>query len=93
VRGEIHFRAAYACSAVATVLLGAMLGIVLRGGQVLTAFGISCVPTAFVVVAGIVGRNLSSQPQYGIASMAVMWGATAMMFVACAVVSAKLLPK
>lgn len=93
VRGEIHFRASYAATAVATILLGAMFGIILRGGQVLTAFGISCVPTAFVVVAAIVGRNLAGHPQFGMASLSVMWGAAAVLYAAAAVVATRWLPR
>lgn len=82
IRGEIHFRMSYSFSAIAIVLLGAVLGIIVRNGQVLTAFGISCVPMAFVVVASIVGRNLADRPQYGWLSILVMWSSTAFMFAA-----------
>lgn len=91
VQGEIHFRASYAASSVAVILLGAMLGIMLRGGQVLTAFGISCLPTAFVVVASIVGRNLSDQPDKTLLSISVMWGATGFMYLATVVMGSKVL--
>ncbi|MFQ5424821.1 MAG: LptF/LptG family permease [Phycisphaerae bacterium] len=91
VTGEIHFRASYSLSAVAVVLIGAMLGVVLRGGQVLTAFGISCLPTAFVVVASIVGRNLADQPGGAPAALAVMWGATAVTYAAAGVIASRVL--
>ncbi|MEK6644442.1 MAG: LptF/LptG family permease [Planctomycetota bacterium] len=91
VRSEIHFRASYAISVVAMVLLGATLGIVVRGGQVLTAFGISCVPVLIVVVACIVGRNLADRPQYAAMSMGVMWGATGFMYIAFGYVATKVL--
>lgn len=91
VKGEIHFRASYAASAIAVILLGAMLGIVLRGGQVLTAFGISCLPTAFVVVASIVGRNLADQPDKTLLSLCIMWGATILMYLATVVVGLRVL--
>jgi lipopolysaccharide export LptBFGC system permease protein LptF len=93
VTGEIHFRASYAASAIAVILIGAMLGIIMRGGQVLTAFGISCVPTAFVVIASIVGRNLAEQPGKEFASLAVMWGATALLYVAATVIGTKVLQR
>ena len=41
VTGEIHFRASYAVSVIAMILVGATLGVIVRGGQVLTAFGIN----------------------------------------------------
>lgn len=93
VRGEIHFRASYSLCAIAIVLIGALLGIIIRGGQVLTAFGISCVPMLFVIVASIVGRNLADRPSYGLASICVMWGATAVMYAATFIVGTKVLKR
>jgi hypothetical protein len=78
---------------VAIVLFGAVLGIIVRGGQVLTAFGISCLPMLFVVVAGIVGRNLSDRPAYGAMGIAVMWGAAAFMYFATGFVAVKILKR
>lgn len=91
VLGEIHFRWSYSLSAVAVVLIGAMLGVVMRGGQVLTAFGISCVPTAFVVVASIVGRNLADRPDGAATAIAVMWGATGVTYLAAFIIGTRVL--
>ncbi|MFH1419322.1 MAG: hypothetical protein ABII12_13695 [Planctomycetota bacterium] len=44
-----------------------------------TAFGISCIPMVFVVVASIVGRNLADRPEYATLSTCVMWGALVLM--------------
>ncbi len=93
VLGEIHFRASYALSAIAVVLFGAVLGIIVRGGQVLTAFGISCIPMVFVVVASIVGRNLADRPEYVTLSISIMWGATAFMYLATGFVAMKVLKR
>jgi lipopolysaccharide export LptBFGC system permease protein LptF len=93
VRGEIHFRSSYSLGAIAIVLLGAMLGIIVRGGQVLTAFGISCVPMLFVIVASIVGRNLADRPDYSLASAGVMWGSTVFLYLAATTVGAKILTR
>jgi lipopolysaccharide export LptBFGC system permease protein LptF len=91
--GEIHFRASYSLSAVAVVLLGAILGIVVRGGQVLTAFGISFIPLLIVWVATAVGRNLVDRPGYALASVLVMWGATVLMYAAAAFVATRVLQR
>ncbi len=89
LRGEIEFRASYSIDAAALILLGAMLGIIVRGGQVLTAFGISCVPMVIVIIASIVGRNLSDKPDYEYLSLGSMWGATALMYLATLIVAFK----
>lgn len=91
--GELHFRASYSLGAVAIVVLGAILGIIVRGGQVLTAFGISCVPMVFMVVASIVGRNMADRPQYILVSIIVMWGTTALMYAATGFVAFKVLKR
>jgi len=93
VQGEIHFRASYSLSAIAIILFGAVLGIIVRGGQVLTAFGISCVPMIFVLVASIVGRNLSDRPEYGLLSVTVMWGSTIFMYFATGFVAVRFLKR
>jgi len=93
VTSEIHFRASYSLSAIAVVLLGAMLGIVLRGGQVLTAFGVSCIPSLVVVVCSIVGRNLADRPAYADWSVGVLWSSTILMYLATAVVAVKVLKR
>lgn len=93
VRGEIHFRASYSLSSVAVVVLGAVLGTIVRGGQVLTAFGISCVPSLFVVLSSIIGRNLADKPDYAVACLGVMWGGTAIIYLATIVITAKFLKR
>jgi lipopolysaccharide export LptBFGC system permease protein LptF len=93
VGSEIQFRASYSLSTIAVVLLGAVLGIIVRGGQVLTAFGISCVPTMVVVLSSIVGRNLADRPQYLTTSYTVMWGATVLMYLATGVIAGKVLKR
>ena len=93
VRSEIQFRASYSLGAIAIVILGALLGIIVRGGQVLTAFGISCVPMLIVIVASIVGRNLADRPDYSTASVSIMWGSTVLMYAAAMFVGAKILKR
>jgi len=93
VRGEIQFRSSYSLGAIAIVVLGAILGIIVRGGQVLTAFGISCVPMLFVIIASIVGRNLADHPDYTRESILIMWGATALMYAATVFVGMRILKR
>lgn len=91
VRGEIHFRASYSLSSIAVVVMGAVLGIIVRGGQVLTAFGISCVPSLFVVLSSIVGRNLADKPDYAALCLGVMWGGTIFIYFATFFITARYL--
>ncbi|MCA9254633.1 MAG: LptF/LptG family permease [Phycisphaerales bacterium] len=80
IRGEIHFRIAIAVAVLPMVLMGAMLGIILRGGQVLTAVFISCIPGLFVLLAFLIARNFANQPEYGLTPVFIVWGATAILY-------------
>jgi len=91
VISEIHFRGSYALSAIAVILVGSILGIIVRGAQVLTAFGISCLPTLFVVLCSIIGRNLADQPQHLPWSIGVMWAGTAAVYLAAGILAFKVL--
>lgn len=93
ILGELHFRATYSVDGIAIILLGAMLGIIVRNGQVLTAFGLSCVPMVFVIIACITGRNLADQPGLGMTAVFVMWGATAILYGATCFIGIKVLKR
>ncbi len=74
VTGVIHSRLAFSGSTLVLVILGAALGIVLRGGQVFTAFGISFVPSLFVIVTIIAGRQLAQNDGTTILGVVTVWG-------------------
>ena len=60
------------------IMIGIGLGIIKRGGHLLSAFGASCVPAAVLVVCLMSGKhiteNLGSQ---GVSGIALMWGGLA----------------
>ncbi len=91
IDGVIHFRGSYAASHIAVVTLGAILGVVLRGGQVLTAFGISCVPSLLVFIGVIVGRNLAEHPATHIWGLYTMWLVNVVMAVGTVFVATRFL--
>lgn len=69
ITSVIHSRMAFSLSVFALVILGAALGIVFKGSQVLVAFGISFVPSLFVIVMIISGKQLienSANPGTGL---------------------------
>jgi len=75
ITSELHSRLAFSVSALVMVLLGAALGIIFRGGNVMVAFGISFVPTLFVTVMNIAGRQLAEKSGTTFLGLAVIWGA------------------
>lgn len=72
--GVIHSRLAFSLCTFVLVILGAALGIVFRGGHVFTAFGISFVPSLFVIVTIIMGRQLAQNEGTTLLGLAVIWG-------------------
>lgn len=80
VTGLIHFRLAYAASALA-VTLAAVLGVVFRGSRGLTAFALSCVPIACLGILMLMGRQLIEHERTHAIGPYVMWGAIAAVLV------------
>ena len=56
------------------VVFGAVLGIVLRGAHLLTAFGISFVPSLLVFVAIAAGKQLAQNETTPWLGVCVIWG-------------------
>ena len=70
----IHSRSAFCLSVLVTMMLGACLGIVFRGGHMMTAFGISFAPALFVIATIAMGRQVSLHPQNALAGTIIIWG-------------------
>lgn len=72
---EMNWRICYGCSCLAMVILGAILGIINRGGQLLVAFSMAVIPLVIVLVLAIMGRNMISNPSNNVTSgVILMWG-------------------
>jgi lipopolysaccharide export LptBFGC system permease protein LptF len=84
--GLIHSRLAFSASVLVLVILGASLGIIFRGGQVLTAFVISFIPGLFVTVLNIMGRQMSEKEPIALIGLIVMWAALGVVALADAIV-------
>ncbi|MDX2198800.1 MAG: LptF/LptG family permease [Phycisphaerae bacterium] len=77
VRSLIHFRFAVALAVLLTVLIAATLGAGFRGSQLLTAFGISCIPGAAVAVLIFVGHSTADRAATHTLGVILMWGGLA----------------
>jgi lipopolysaccharide export LptBFGC system permease protein LptF len=86
IAGIIHSRIAFSASALVMLVLAAGLGIIYRGGQMLTAFVISFVPGLFVVVMNIMGKQLAEN--YGTRGIGILviWGGIALIAIADSIV-------
>ncbi|MBN1805684.1 MAG: LptF/LptG family permease [Sedimentisphaerales bacterium] len=78
IKAEKHSRLVFGIGCVPMILIGIGLGIIKKGGHLLSAFGASCVPAAVLIVCIMSGKqiteNLSSQNFSGVS---LMWGGLA----------------
>lgn len=74
IDGVIHFRFSFASSALVTVLMGAMLGVIFRGSRALAAFGLACIPFAVAAVLIMMGRQLTESAGSAAIGPYVTWG-------------------
>jgi len=73
IKSEIHSRLVFGTGCIPMILIGIGLGIIKKGGHLLSAFGTSCVPAAVLIVCIMSGKqlteNLTAQTVSGIALM------------------------
>ena len=77
---EIHQRLAYSCSTLLMVMLGAALGLMLRGGQMLAAVAISAIPASVEITMLLMGKQLMCAPGVPpLAGVLAIWGGVALL--------------
>jgi lipopolysaccharide export LptBFGC system permease protein LptF len=85
IKSEIQSRFVFGIGCVAMILIGIGLGIMIRGGHLLSAFGASCLPAAVLIVCIMSGKqlteNLGAQTLSGVG---IMWGGLGFLFLLAA---------
>jgi lipopolysaccharide export LptBFGC system permease protein LptF len=81
IKAEFHWRLVLGLGCIPMIIIGLALGIIQKGGHMLSAFGAAFVPAIILVVAIVSGKqvteNLSS---HGVSGPAIMWTGLAMLF-------------
>jgi len=76
IKAEIHSRLVFGIGCITLILIGTELGIRFRGGHLLTAFGISSIPAAALLIFIMMGKNITKN-QMSVAGadfgVAIMW--------------------
>jgi lipopolysaccharide export LptBFGC system permease protein LptF len=87
----MNFRIAYGLSCALLVAMGAALGLISRGGQFLTAFAISVVPAAGIIVMILMGKRMISNPSSStMGGYIAIWGGMAVLLVADVIIYCRL---
>ncbi|MBI1825513.1 MAG: LptF/LptG family permease [Planctomycetes bacterium] len=87
----MHERSAFSVSIFVLVILGAALGIIFRGAHVLTAFGISFIPSLVVILCIVMGRQMAINARTHDTGLMLMWAGIALVAVIDVVTLTKVL--
>ncbi len=75
IKTEMNSRLVFGIGCVPMILIGIGLGIINRGGHLLSAFGASCAPAAVLIVGIVSGRQVAGNAGAQVFSgVAIMWG-------------------
>lgn len=78
IKAEMNSRLVFGIGCVPMIMIGIGLGIINRGGHLLSAFGASCVPAAVLIVTIISGKRLTgNMASEGLSGIAIMWAGLA----------------
>lgn len=86
ITGIIHSRLAFSGSSLVVLIFAAALGIICRGGQMLTAFTIAFIPGLLVVVLNIMGRQLTENTGTHMVGIVVIWAGLVLLAIADVVI-------
>lgn len=71
--GALNERTAFSVSVFVLVILGAALGIVMKGAHLMTSFGISFVPALVVLLTIVAGKQMSYNESTHVLGLLVLW--------------------
>ena len=92
IKAELHTRLVFGIGCVALIMIGIGLGIILKGGHLLSAFGVSSVPAAVLIVCIMMGKNITKNPYTQVSSgIVLMWAALVLLSLLAVMIYQKLL--
>ncbi|MHC4658679.1 MAG: LptF/LptG family permease [Planctomycetota bacterium] len=92
IKAEMHSRLVFGVGCVSMIMIGIGLGVIFKGGHLLSAFGASCVPAALLIVCILMGKNLAKNlGSQAISGTVLMWAGLIFMTLLATVIHRKLL--
>jgi hypothetical protein len=92
ISAEVHSRLVFGIGCVPMILIGIGIGIIKRGGHLLSAFAISCVPAMLLIVAIISGKNVTENlGSQSISGIVLMWAGPVFLSILTVAIFQKLL--
>ena len=93
VSSEINLRLVFGVGSIVLILLSIGLGVMFKGGHLLTAFGISIIPAAFLMVCIMAGKNMAKNVDAGGLSSGIlmMWAGFIVLIIVMIMIYKKLL--
>ena len=92
IKAETHSRLVFGIGCVSMILIGIGLGIIKKGGHLLSAFGASCVPAAVLIVCIMSGKNVTENlGSQNVSGIVLMWGGLAFLSLLAVVIYCRLL--
>ncbi|MCU0914103.1 MAG: LptF/LptG family permease [Planctomycetes bacterium] len=89
---EMNSRLVFGIGCIPMILIGIGLGVLQKGGHLLSAFGASCLPGAVLIIAIVSGKNMARSGHGGpTAAALVMWAGLAFLVLLTVLVYRKLL--
>ena len=91
IKAEKNSRLVFGIGCLPMIMIGIGLGIINRGGHLLSAFGASCIPAAVLIVAVISGKHVTeNMTSEGVSGIMVMWAGLAALTVLATGIYARL---
>jgi len=92
IEAETHSRLVFGIGCVSMIIIGIGLGIILKGGHLLVAFGVSCVPAAVLIVCIMMGKNITKNPgAHAGSGIILMWAGLVVLAFLAALIYRRLL--
>ena len=92
IKAEMHSRLVFGIGCVLLIIIGIGLGVILKGGHLLSAFGASSVPAAVLIVCIMMGKNITKNPNAQAGSgIVLMWAGLVLLSLLMVVIYRKLL--